>query len=1116
MRPRSSASVDVVAPAESVLPNRNGNAADVGGGDRPVATNGVPPDQAGNLAAMAATIAGLQIIPGLDGATDTFSMLGLTSDQNNTTFEGLGSGVTALPPDILATTSIRPYPFDPSIGGFSGAQIAIQTIPGANFSRRSVTNVDITPPLEWADQSATAQGQKYTNARFGGNAAGPLVIDRAFYNSAYNIGRQFSDFHTLVNTSPLGLVAAGVAPDSATRLIRILQHQHIPVDAAAVPGAEARDVAQLAANIDLMPSASGSGNSFTVGGAGNYQRTQPVSRGGALLTTPAHSGETSFWGANGSVVHSNYFGFGILTKTTLGFAASGNSTSPYETLPEGNVRVGSSLPDGTSSVKSLLFGGSSMLSSLTNQAVQLNNQLSWYSEDNAHTLKLTTGLVRDAFQTDISPSLLGAFTYNSLADLEAGQASSFTRTLGANTHSGSQLTTSASFGDYWRPSEGVQVQYGVRADANRFLGTPAFNPDVLSTFGVSNSTVPNRVYLSPRIGMQWYYGNSRQVAYTPGAARPPRAVIHLGAGVFQNTAPSQLIGGAVSATGLANSTQSITCVGAATPAPDWDAFLANARAIPTRCADGSAGTVFATAAPNVSLFAPGFRQAKSLRAAGDWSGPILDNHFVLGVQSIVSSGLNQQSTVDINLNPTSRFTLPSEGGRPVFVDPSAIVPATGEVTTVGSRVSPAFQHVWEQRSDLRLASRQLSFHVNPVTANPMLHWDATYTFLDIRETFNGFTSTAGNPFDVQQGPHLQPGRHTVTVAWSDFPIFDVLYVTAVVRLMSGQPYTPMIAGDVNGDGVSNDRAFIADPAKATDTAMATAMRSLLASSSPAVRGCLERQLNALASRGSCQAPWTAAGGVLVKFNPQKIGVPKRATVTLVLQNPLALADLALHGGNGVHGWGQNIAPDQNLLFVRGFDPISREFKYDVNQRFGSTRPQQSATYSLPFVSLGVNIDIGMPRERQLLTQRLEAGRTRIGPTATPDAMTAFGTSSIPNPMLLILQQGDSLGLTREQADSLARLSRAFVQFADSVWTPAGRYLAALPTVYSTSEAYSRYVMARERTVDFLLTLVPEVKRVLTAQQRRRLPLQVSNYLDERVLKFLRSSSSGDGSSLVIR
>ncbi len=38
---------------------------------------------------------------------------------------------------------------------------------------------------------------------------------------------------------------------------------------------------------------------------------------------------------------------------------------------------------------------------------------------------------------------------------------------------------------------------------------------------------------------------------------------------------------------------------------------------------------------------------------------MIDNRFVLGVQLIVSRGLNEQSKVDINLNPTSRFTLPA-------------------------------------------------------------------------------------------------------------------------------------------------------------------------------------------------------------------------------------------------------------------------------------------------------------------------------------------------------------------------------------------------------------------------------------------------------------------------
>ena len=58
--------------------------------------------------------------------------------------------------------------------------------------------------------------------------------------------------------------------------------------------------------------------------------------------------------------------------------------------------------------------------------------------------------------------------------------------------------------------------------------------------------------------------------------------------------------------------------------------------------------------------------------------------------------------------------------------------------------------------------------------------------------------------------------------------------------------------------------------------------------------------------------------------------------------------------------------------------------------------------------------------------------------------------------------------------------------------------------------------AREQTVDYLITIVPDVKRLLTSAQKRRLPLQLTNFLDERVLKFLRTSSSGDGGPVFIR
>ena len=41
-------------------------------------------------------------------------------------------------------------------------------------------------------------------------------------------------------------------------------------------------------------------------------------------------------------------------------------------------------------------------------------------------------------------------------------------------------------------------------------------------------------------------------------------------------------------------------------------------------------------------------------------------------------------------------------------------------------------------------------------------------------------------------------------------------VTAFGRFQSGNPFTPSVSGDVNGDGYNNDRAFIYNPATTTN------------------------------------------------------------------------------------------------------------------------------------------------------------------------------------------------------------------------------------------------------------------------------------------------------------
>src|SRR5262249_5410718 len=375
-------------------------------------------------------------------------------------------------------------------------------------------------------------------------------------------------------------------------------------------------------------------------------------------------------------------------------------------------------------------------------------------------------------------------------------------------------------------------------------------------------------------------------------------------------------------------------------------------------------------------------------------------------------------------------------------------------------------------------STQFIAKLVPVTTNKYLHWDFAYSLLDVRDEFYGFNgagSTVGNPFDRQWGAHTAEGKHQFIVDWNNLPVADLFYVSINATLKSGALFTPMIAGDVNGDGYLNDRAFVFDPARTADTALASGMRSLLASGAPAAKACLAKQLQQLAARATCQAPWVTTANLTVALNPQKVRLPKRANVFLTFTNPLAIADLIAHGNANTRGWGQDIPPDQNLLFVRGFDPATKQFKYAVNERFGSTRPQQSASRSAAFISLSVSYDIGYKRERQMLTQRLDAGRDRPGTKQTAQTLKAFGTSSIPNPMSMIMQQGDSLHLTRKQADSLATLSTKFSRYADSVWTPVAKSLEDTPERYDHGEAYHQYVVARVQTMDYLIGIAPGLR-----------------------------------------
>ena len=1097
------------AVAERGRVNRNDKPTDISGNEQTANASAVSAAQAGDLNAMAASIPGVTPVTGADGDPAGFSVLGLSADQNATTLNGQNFGSANIPRDASITSSLITTPYDVSRGGFSGGQFNITPGSGSNFIRRSTSLNADSPKLQWTDRAARALGQQYSNLSFSGAVSGPIVMDKAFYNISYQLGRRANDLQTLMNTDPIGLEATGISADSVARLLTIAQLARIPSTiGGGIPNDKLSDQGSVFGSLNLTPPGSSSGQTFNLTFNGNWNKQTPV--GQLTSELPAHSGDRTNYGGGLQGSHTAYLRSTILSESSINLNASRNYGTPYTQLPNGSVLVNSTFADGTSGVRNIGFGGSSNLSTKNaNISVGGTNQLSWFSKDNKHRLKLATEIRRDGYAQDQTTNSLGTFYFNSLADLQAGRPAFYSRQLAPRTQSASETIGALSLGDSYKRNADLQFQYGLRIDGNRFSAVPAFNPDVQRLFGARNDVVPNRIYLSPRIGFSKTIGEAPQIAAFDGAVRGPRAVIRGGVGVFQNTPGASVVGTSIDNTGLPGAVQQLNCVGAAAPIPQWDQYLSNPANIPRQCADGSLGSVFASNAPNVTLFSPDYEDRRSVRSNLQWNGPVLNNRFSMTVEGTYSLNMNQSSFVDLNFAPVTRFNLITEGGRPVFVNNSSIVAGTGAIASRDARVSQLFSRVSELRSDLRSESKQLRVSLFPVSFSQNLTWSASYVVADNREQVRGFSSTAGNPLDVEWTRSAFDSRHQITYSIG-YNFFDAVRVNWFGRFASGNTFTPSISGDVNGDGYSNDRAYIFNPSTATDPAVAAGISNLLANGSGPAKECLTSQLGTLAARNSCQGPWTSNANLSISFNPMRVKMPQRTTLSFSVSNPLGAADLLLHGESKLHGWGQFAISDPTLLYVRGFDASNNRYKYEVNPRFGSTNPQFQTFRAPVTLTMQLRVDVGPSRERQQLTQQLDRGRTRDGQKAPEGMLKAiYGSGSIMNPMAVILRQADTLELTGPQADSIASMNRSYTIRLDSIWTPVAKYLAALPTEYDQSEAYRRFKSGREASVDLLIAVAPTLNKLLTADQKRKLPPLVASHLDGRYLAGIRSGTAGN-------
>ena len=1085
------------------------DADDISGTEQIVTNEGVAATQQGDLNAMAGTIPGIYPIAGPDGDYAGFSVLGLPMDQNAITLNNGAFFGSSLPRDANVSLSVSTTPYDVSRGGFSGAELNIRAWPGSNFTRRSTSLLFNTPSLQLTDGIGRSLGQEYTNVSVGGLMSGPIVLDKTFYSLSYQAGRRVSDLRTLLNTDASGLRVSGIAFDSLQRVTTSLSAAGVPASAAT--GSEPNRLADNAlvfGRFDLISPYSSSAQALSLTFNGSWDRRTQVEQLPSAL--PDYSGDRTASSGNLQLSHTAYIRGTILSESTIGASEQQTDSRPYLALPGGTVIVNSALEGGeTGGISEVNFGTGPFIGQWNrNHGLSVRNQLSWFSMDNKHRLKLTSELRQDRIRGDQGTNLRGTYSYGSLEDLAANQPSGFTRSLSSLPQNAAQTQASVSLGDSYKATSSLQIQYGLRLDANRFSTVPQLNPLVAETFGIRNNMTPNSLYLSPRIGFSLGYGTAPQIAAFAGAARIPRAVVRGGIGVFQSAASTSLIQDAITETGIPGALRQLNCIGAATPLPTWNSYLENPATIPSVCSDGTTTSAFASVVPDVTLFAKDYAAPRSIRGNLQWSGSVLSNRFNLRANATYSRNLNQPGFIDLNFNPVVRFTLPDEADRPVFVQTGSIVPTSGYTTSRDARVTQQLGQVVERVSNLEGVSRQLALSLSPTRYSDGLAWSVSYVYGNNRAQTNGFNNTDGDPLDLQWARSASDVHHQITYTLG-YDFFHTVRIFWFGRFMSGTPFTPLASGDVNGDGYFNDRAFVFNPATAVDADVAAAMHSLLATGSGAARDCLSRQLGKVAAYNSCEAPWASTANLSINLDAEKFHLPRRASLSIGVDNPLGAADYLLHGDSRLHGWGQTPFLDPTLLYVRGFDATTSRYKYLVNSRFGSTNPAFQMFRAPVTVTLSLRIDLGPPQERQVLTQLLDRGRTRRG-KKVPEGMlhAMYADGGIANPMTQLLREAERLKLSGSQADSIATINWSYSAQMDSIWTPVLKSFAELPTHYDKGAVYDRYKRARETSIDLLIAVVPRIKALLKDEQVRKLPPLIANFLDTRYLMRIRAGTIG--------
>lgn len=794
----------------------------------------------------------------IGGQNNRFNNIQIDGGVNNDVFGLAASGTPggqanahAISIEALKEYQIQIAPFDIRQGSFTGGLVNAVTKSGTNEFHGSVFGYYINQDLVGKD-TAGNKVSSFLTEQYGFSVGGPIVRDRVQFFATgdwQHRGLPFSS-QFLIGADTTGgrdSLGVGIRASRADSVINILKTKYgFNPGSFNAPTLQSPDKnlfgklsIHIGTNSDLELS-----HNYVNANVDNLTRSPLFGsqfRDGYQLTN-------SGWGQKNTTNTTRAIWKGLFfNKYSNELLVGRNAIRDSRALPNNVplILVNGNRPGDTSSVRpvTMLAAGSDKFSQnnfLNQDIYEITDNVTFAVR--RHVITVGTHNEFYKFSNGFFPGSFGVWAFANPESLAVGHAYHYEIALSADTIRRPQGAI-ANFNvqqlggymqDVWTATPKLRITAGLRVDVP-LIDHPAQNP-VLDTLtglkiNTSNSPTGNALW-SPRLGFNY------------DAKGDGSVIVRGGLGVFTGRPPYVWVSNAFGNTGLESFT--LSCNLDSVPV-----FTVNLAQQPKQCALGSPNT---NAVRTINYFDPSFKFPQDLKASLGLDGQLPWN-VVGSFDFLYTKAMEQFYLTDVNLQGVQSGEA-GEGGRPMY---GTINPANGRATAV--RVNAGFAQVIEHKNDNRDRSVFLSGQLQRAIGRVSFSVGYTYSHTDDVISLTSSIASSNLNFAPLDGPLAHRNLRTSAfdtphklTASGTVNIPGDVYLSLVYLGLSGAPFSYVVQGDANGDGISgNDMVYV--PIDSADITLAPGQSWTTLNNYINSEPCLAGNRGHLLPRNTCRNSW---------------------------------------------------------------------------------------------------------------------------------------------------------------------------------------------------------------------------------------------------------------------